>query len=330
MQRSRLCVWAALLLVLAQGAQAQVREDVRISAAPPSQSSAPLGESPEPHDAILTSVTGTQVDLGPGDLIEISVFDTPELSQRVRVSSEGKITLSLIGELRVNGMTPEALRDLIVDDLIRGHFVRNPQVSVFVSGYAGQVAYIDGEVNRPGAYPLLRSHRLLDLIAVAGGPSARAGDSVTITKAGAKSEQLQVNLTGKDDAENNPEIFPGDRITIGRSGIVYVLGEVGRPGGFLLGQHSTITILQALALAEGLQSSASIKKATLIRKTTDGNQEIPVNVQKILKAENPDMAVREGDILYIYGSLTRGLGRSALVTAMATASTAAVYVAALH
>jgi polysaccharide export outer membrane protein len=279
---------------------------------------------------MLTSVTGASVNLGPGDLIEIGVFDTPELSQKVRVSSDGKITLSLIGEIQVNGMTPEALRSLVAADLVKGRFVRNPQVSVFVSGYAGQVAYLDGEVNRPGAYPLLRSHRLLDLIAVAGGPSARAGDSVTITKAGANAEQFQVTLAGNDEVQNNPEILPGDRITIGRAGLLYVLGEVGRPGGFVLGQHSTITVLQALALAEGLQSSASIKKATLIRKSGDGNQQITVNVQKILKAESPDLAVHEGDILYVYGSMTRGLGRSALVTAMATASTAAVYVAALH
>ena len=129
---------------------------------------------------------------------------------------------------------------------------------------------------------------------------------------------------------NSLQISPGDRITIGQAGIVYVLGGVGRPGGFLIDRNRSITVLQALALAEGIQPSASITKATLFRRTSVGNQEIAVNVKKILKSQNPDFAVQEGDILYIYGSLTRGLGRSAITTALATASTAAVYVAALH
>jgi polysaccharide export outer membrane protein len=289
-----------------------------------------MAELSEPKDSMSTSITGAPAVLGPGDQIEISAFDTPELSQRVRVTSEGMITLALIGEVNVSGMTAEELRELIARDLIKGRYVRKPQISVYVTGYAGQVAYIVGEVNRPGAYPLLRSHRLLDLIAVAGGFSPRAGNTVTISRAGEKSEQLQINLNGNVDRQNNPEVFPGDRITVGQAGIVYVLGEVSRPGGFLIDRNRTISVLQVLALAEGLQSSASIKKAVLIRKTGDGTQQIPVNVQKILKAEKPDLIAQGGDVLYVYGSLTRGLGRSAIITALATASTAAVYVAALH
>lgn len=330
MRMPRLCVLAMLSLVLPSGMRAQTREDMRTSSIPAAQTLTPPGEQSEPHDALSTSITAAPAMLGPGDLIEIGVFDTPELSQRVRVTSEGRITLALIGEISVSGMTSEALRDQITEDLVKGRFVRKPQVSVFVVGYAGQVAYVDGEVNRPGAYPLLRSHRLLDLIAVAGGPGTRAGDLVTITRAGDKSEPLQVTLNRRGDSQDNPEIFPGDRITIGQAGIVYVLGEVGRPGGFLIDRHSNITVLQALALAEGLQPSASIKKATLLRKSGDTNQLIAVNIRKILNAEAPDLPVREGDILYVNGSLTRGLGRSALITMMATASTAAVYVAALH
>ena len=330
MRAHRLCLLLVLSLMPAAGMHAQTRVAVGTGAVPPSQTSPPQGPLSEPGDSMSTSVTGALALLGPGDQIEISVFDTPELSQRVRVTSDGKITLALIGEITVTGMAQEALRELITDDLIKGHFVRNPQVSVYVTGFAGQVAYVVGEVNRPGAYPLLRSHRLLDLIAVAGGYSPRAGNTATIVRAGEKSERLQVNLSSKDDALTNPEIFSGDRITIGQAGIVYVLGEVGRPGGFLIDRNRTITVLQALALAEGLQPSASIKKATLFRNNGTNNQQIAVNVQKILKSENPDFAVQEGDILYIYGSLTRGLGRSAIVMALATASTAAVYVAALH
>ena len=327
--RAKLCILGMILFALAPRCGAQMREDLRTTGVSSTQS-APPGEVSEPRDSLSTTLTGAPALIGPGDQIEIGVFDTPELTQRVRVSSEGKITLSLIGDLQVSNITPEELRGRIAEELVKGRFVRNPQVSVFVSGYAGQISYVDGEVLRPGAYPLLRSHRLLDLIAVAGGPTAWAGNSVTVTKASAPALLLRLELSGGTSAENNPEIFPGDRITISRSGIVYVLGEVTRPGGFVIGRQDSISVLQALSLAEGLQSSASITKATLIRKDGSSTQQIPVNVKKILKAEVPDVAVQAGDILYIQGSLTRGLGRSALITAIGTASAAAIYFAAVH
>jgi polysaccharide export outer membrane protein len=266
--------------------------------------------------------------LGPGDLLEISVFDVPELSQRVRVDNDGKITLALLGEMNVRSMTSVQLQKEIADGLVTGRFVRKPQVSVFVSGFAGQVAYVTGEVNRPGAYPLMRSHRLRDLVAVAGGATPKAANSVTIVRGGDKPETLEANLKGTESEQNNPEILPGDRITVGHAGIVYVLGKVGRPGGFLIDRHSTITILQALSLAEGLQSSASIKKASLFRKTDEGHEQIAVNIEDILKARSPDLAVRDGDILYINGSFMRGLGRETFTTLLGTASTASIYLAA--
>jgi polysaccharide biosynthesis/export protein len=225
----------------------------------------------------------------------------------------------------VNGMAPDALRELIAKLLVDGNFVKDPQVSLFVSEYAGQVVYVLGEVNRPGAYPLLRSHRLQDLISVAGGLSLRAGNTATVSRSG-QPEVLRVNLNAEDEERNNPIILPGDRITVGQTGIVYVMGEVGKPGGFLIDRHHTVTVMQALALAEGIQSSASIKKAAILRGSLDDPQLIPVNIKKILKRESPDIAVQGGDVVYIYGSLTRGLGRNAIQAVLATASAAAIYV----
>jgi polysaccharide export outer membrane protein len=289
---------------------------------------APLDAAYQPHDPLSTSITSARALLGPGDLLEINVFDTPELSQRVRVDSDGNITLALLGEMSVRDMTSVQLERKIAGGLITGRFVRKPHVSVFVAGFAGQVAYVTGEVNRPGAYPLMRSHRLRDLVAVAGGPTAKAGNLATIVREGDKPETLQANLNGAESEQDNPEILPGDRITVDHAGIVYVLGKVGRPGGFLIDRHNTVTVLKALSLAEGLQSSASINKATLLRKTDDGNLEIAINIEEILKGKSPDLAVRDGDILYINGSFLRGLGRETFTTILGTASTAAIYLAA--
>jgi polysaccharide biosynthesis/export protein len=325
MRATKWCLAALLMLAQALCLQAQTPEEPGTHAAPPSQPTAPLEEGYEPNDSLSTAITGAPVFLGAGDLLEISVFDVPELSVKVRVSSDGEIALPLIGKIKVEGMNSLDLQDQIAQNLIKGRYVRKPQVTVYVSGFAGQVAYVTGEVNRPGAYPLLRSHKLFDLIAVAGGPSARAGNEVTITRSTDKPETIQANLNGKEDAQNNLEINPGDRITVGRAGIVYVLGEVGRPGGFLIDRRGTITVLQALALAQGLQTYASMTKAVLFRNNGGGRVEIDVNIKKILKGQEPDFTVRDDDILYIYGSAIRGLGRNALTTVLATASAAAIY-----
>src|SRR5262249_41086905 len=157
--------------------------------------------------------------------------------------------------------------------LIDGRFVKDPQVSVFVAEYAGQVAFVTGEVSRPGAYSLLRSHRLRDLISVAGGLTSRAGNKVTIGHEGSAAAKL-IDLIKHDEECSKPEIMPVDNITVGQSGVVYVLGDVERPGGFLLDRRSSLSVIQALALAEGTKSSASLTKARLIRATGEQRQEI--------------------------------------------------------
>lgn len=275
--------------------------------------------------SLSSSMTGAPVALGPGDLLEIAVFDTPELTQKIRVNSEGRIALALIGEIDVRGMTPEALEKLIRTRLMGGHFVKDPQVSVFVAEFSGQMAYVTGEVNRPGAYPLMRSHHLSDLIAVAGGLSARAGNGATIVHAGNSAPSTTVDLADPDEARKNPEIMPGDSITVGQTGIAYVLGDVNRPGGFLLDRRGSLSVVQAIALAEGAMPSASIRKAELIRTREGVREQIPIDLKLILQSKVPDPQLQGGDILYIPTSMARGLGRASLQTILATMSGIAIY-----
>src|SRR5262249_19400182 len=245
-----------------------------------------VAQSSLTRDSFSTNVTGAPAALGAGDLLEITVFDTPELAQRTRVNSDGKITMPLIGEITVRGLWPSELEKIVRGKLIDGHFVKDPQVSVFVAEYAGQMAYITGEVSRPGAYSLLRSHRLRDLIALAGGLTSRAGKTVTITHQADATQPIRVDLNESDENHTNPEIMPGDSITVSQSGIVYVLGDVERPGGFVLDRRSSLSVIQALALAEGTKSSASLTKARLIRTTAEQRQEIPLNLRMILQSRS--------------------------------------------
>jgi polysaccharide export outer membrane protein len=321
-----------LLLSVSPILSAQARETDRVqvqASAPqaPKSSEAPATGVASATDSLSTGITGAPVALGPGDLLEINVFDTPELTQKIRVDSDGKIALALIGEIVVKGISPGGLEKLIRSKLIDGNFVKDPQVSVFVAEYAGQSAYITGEVNRPGAYPLLRSHRLGDLISVAGGFTARAGNAVIITHEGASAQPIHIDLSDKDEEQSNPEILPGDNITIGQTGIVYVLGDVERPGGFLLDRRTTLSVMQALALAEGIKSSASITKASLIRTNGEARQEIPLNLKAILKSQSPDLPLQAGDIIFVPGSLTRGMGRRTIDVILQSAGFAAIYAA---
>jgi polysaccharide export outer membrane protein len=273
---------------------------------------------------LSTTITGAQTAIGPGDLLAIGVFDTPELSERVRVDSEGRITLPLIGEISVCGMTASTLEKTVRSKLIDGLFVKDPQVSVFIVEYAGQMAYVAGEVTRPGAYPLLRSHRLLDLISVAGGLTAHAGDKVTIVR-GNESARTVVDLNDTDEGRSNPEILPGDSITVSQAGIVYVLGDVARPGGFMLDRGTSVSVVQAVALAEGAKSSAALSKSVLIRTVDGKRQEIPLNLKMILRSHSPDLLLAAGDIVYVPGSLTHGMGRSSIEIIESSIGLAAVY-----
>ncbi len=282
-------------------------------------------------DALSTSITGARAVIGPGDLMDISVFDTPELAQRARVNGDGKITLALIGEIFVKGMTADEVRATIRTKLVDGHFVKNPQVTVFVSEYAGQMVYVTGEVNRPGGYPLLTSHRLQDLVAVAGGLTPRASNLITIERQSASPASptvLRVNLKDSDNA--NPEMMPGDRITVELTGLVYVLGDVGRPGGFLIDRRTELTVLKALALAEGPTQDASLTKASLLHSKDPNAQPIPLNIKMIVKAKAPDLPLEAGDIIWVNSSQTRNLGRLAVSTMLATASGVAIYTAYGH
>jgi polysaccharide biosynthesis/export protein len=312
-----------LVLLLSVVLPAQMRQpDASLQLANPPQAQPPgtgVGFS------LSTGITGAGAMLGPGDLIEVRVFDVPELTQKVRVNSDGKIMLALIGEIDVRNMAPVELEKVVRTRFIDGHFVKDPQVSVFVDEYAGQLAYISGEVNRPGAYPLLRSHRLSDLIAVAGGLSPRAGNAVTITREADATSPIHIDLSQTDEKQTNPEIMPGDSITVSQTGIVYVLGDVQRPGGFLLDRRTSLSVVQAMALAEGTTPTAALSKARLIRTTQGNRQEIPLNLRTILKSQSPDLALQAGDIIFVPGSATRGLGRRSIDTVLATASGVAIY-----
>jgi len=270
--------------------------------------------------------SGAAGPIGAGDLVEMSVFDTPELSGKLRVSNTGDVLLPLVGTLHLQGLTAGEAQTLIRQKFVAGSFLKDPQVTVFISEYATQGVAIVGEVHKPGIYPAFGAHRLLDYLSLAEGLTPLAGTAIVITHSGHPDQAQPVKMAAgaAPQPENNPEILPGDTIFVERTGIIYVIGDVARPGGFPMDHDGQLTILQAVALAQGTNSTAARGSAKLIRTTPQGRQELPINLKKILTAKATDLAMQDNDILFVPSSAAKSALKD-IETVMPTAAAATIY-----
>src|SRR6266567_5865296 len=239
-----------------------------------------------------------------GDLIQVTVFDSPELSGALRVNSKGEVVLPLGGAVKVKGLTAADAGAAIAAQLKKAGILLEPHVTVLILEYLTQGVTVTGEVRTPGVYPLLANRTVLDMIAMAGGLNENAGKVATVFRRDNPADVHQVRLnvsvqTPGSAVEGSLEVLPGDTISVSRSGVVYILGDVGRPGGFLVEHNDRLSILQALALAQGANQTASLGSTRLMRKTEDGRIEIGLDLKKILKGDASDFLMAEGDILYV-------------------------------
>jgi polysaccharide export outer membrane protein len=278
--------------------------------------------------------------IGPEDVLEISVFDVPELSKlTVRVTNNGTIPLPILGDVRAAGFTPQQLRNALERDWGRT-YLENPHVMVFVREFHAQPVSVVGAVEKPGLYQLTGPRTLIEVISLAGGFSRMGvapGRYLYVSRKGgfgdlAPSEgmqlvapdKLEINidrlLYARDNALNIP-IRPQDIITVSKAQVVYVVGAVKKSGGFVLGDKQQLTVLQALALAEGLTPTAAKGGAKIIHSSDDGKRtEVSVNLAKILKGKDVDPELAANDILFVPDSATRTAARRTIDTAIALAT----------
>lgn len=287
-------------------------------------------QSPVPvnstNPAISSGPSSHALQISAGDLLDVSVFDTPELSTKVRVDEHGTIALPLGGELSVSEMTAEQAGRAIEARLRQADILKDPRVSVAVLEYATQGVTVTGEVKNPGVYPLLGAHGVLDLISAAGGATPTAGKSVTVTHRADPDHPIVVKVESKpgSTAALRVDVSPGDTIMVPHAGIVYVIGDVGKPGGFLIENNDPLTVMQAIALAQGTNRTASLNNAKLIRKAETGRQEFPVPLKKILADKVADLVLVDGDILFIPSSAAKNALRD-MQSVLPSVAGAAVY-----
>jgi polysaccharide biosynthesis/export protein len=201
-----------------------------------------------------------------------------------------------------------------------------PQVSLFVKEYATLGISVTGEVQKPGVYPLLGAHTLFDAISVAGGVTAKAGRAVTISHRDSpdNTETVLMNNGPNGEVSGNVPISPGDTIVVSKAGMVYVVGDVRQPTGIVL-ENPELTVLQAIAIAQGANFTASLDKSKLLRKSSSGVQEIPVPLKQILAAKKPDVTMKPEDVLFIPSSATKGATRRGIEAVLQAVTGVVIY-----
>jgi polysaccharide export outer membrane protein len=261
-----------------------------------------------------------------GDLLKVGILGAADSDQELRVSAGGDISLQLVGPVHVAQLTARQAELLIEQRLSAGGFFTEPHVSVFIKEYATQGVSIFGEVQRPGVYPLLGVHRLLDVLSVAGGMTPKAGRAVTVTHKTDPQHPVHL-IMPKDPAkfENTIEILPGDTVIVSRAGVVYVVGGVRRPMAIVMERDSDMTVLQAIAMAEGTTPEAGLNSAKLIRRSDGQPHELPINLKKVLAAKASDIKLQDEDIVFVPNSAYRNLARRSMETVVQMTTGLVIY-----
>jgi polysaccharide biosynthesis/export protein len=267
------------------------------------------------------------LSIGPGDILHLKVLEAPELEQSSRVSDAGTLTLILGGKVQVAGLTPAEAAVAIERALVEGHYVLTPHVSVTTEQTATQNVTILGQVRTPGSYPIATPRPILDVLALAGGLNDLAQRKVTIQRHASK-ERVDYVLSNSANAalDANVPVYPGDTVLVPKADVVYVLGDVNRPGGIaIVTNDSKLSALQALSLAGGTPPNAVPSHSRLIRKQADGSHvELPLQLSAMQKGKEPDIPLQGDDIIYVPFSYARNMavGAGSLVGAT---SSAAIY-----
>lgn len=316
--------FALLFFILGGSSAAQTPPAAQTPLPPVATEKAQTDTTAAPPPPTLQALS--ELIIGSGDLLEVSVYGATDFVKQVRVADSGEITLPLIGAVHVAGLSIAEAERTVQQRLSEGGFFNDPQVSILEKEYATQGISVLGEVQKPGIYPLLGSRRLYDAISAAGGVTPKAGKDITITHRQHPNEPQTVvlppNQTFPPDV--NVDVLPGDTVVVSKAGIVYVVGDVKLPSGFVM-ENSQLTVLQAVAMAQGTNVTAKLDKTVLIRKTSDGHQEIPVLLGRIMSAQAPDVKLQPDDVVFVPRSTAKAASRRALEAALQTVVGVAIY-----
>ena len=287
------------------------------------QAMAPVSSTGAVPSAATLDGTGQRYVIAKDDLLDIDVVGVQEMSREYRVDGDGMITLPMLSRpVPAAGLTLDQLSQRIREDLVGAGLLRDPQITVSVKSSPWNTVVLSGAAKKTGVYPVYGHTTLLELLTEAEGLSDDAGNTAVVTRAHEASARAELSsaaqagdeasrtsrvdvgrLWRNGDASLDVALYPGDRVTVERAGIVYVLGAVNRAGGFALSNdQEPITVLRAIALAGNFTHEAKPAHAVIIRKALSARgekQEVRVNLKKVLSNQAPDQPLLPGDILYV-------------------------------
>ena len=251
--------------------------------------------------------------IGSGDLLHVSVFEAKDLETKVRVNSRGYVTLPLLGQVLVKGLSVREAEEK-TEHLYRRRYIKDPHVSIFVEERFSQRVTVVGQVKSPGTYDYLSKQRLMDVLALVGGLADNAGRTVQIRRIGSMPDEHGMFIVDLDKLVNegmtelNIEINGGDVIYVPEAGVFFVDGAVRRPGSYRIKQK--MVLREALMAAGGLASYANKDTVVLIRQKGNGDRELTeIDVQK---ADGSELEIKDRDVIIAkdsaWGKLLHGTG----------------------
>ncbi len=295
-----------------------------------------LQRRPEPPPAYV---------LGAGDQIVVHVADMDDLPQApLRIDPSGAVDLPTVGRIQAAGLTTDQLRVELTEKFSK--YLRSPDVTVNLAGMESRPVSVLGEVVNPGVHQLVGTTRLLDVLSLSGGIKPDAGPKVVITRraAAGKLEEPGTTVdpaTGDSTAslplddllalkspEHNIVMHPGDVVSVPKGELIYVLGDVKKAGGYMLSAHQSMSLMEALSLAEGLGLDPAANHARILRPAPGGDgprQEIAVDVDKIFAGKAPDVPLYANDVLFVPHSGLKANTRRAIDTAIGVGTGVLVY-----
>jgi polysaccharide biosynthesis/export protein len=292
------------------------------------------------HAAQMTDAASADYRISAGDVVSISIPEAQEFGGKFRVSDSGSIDLpGVANPIAAEGQSAAELARTIRQSLIDAKQLRDPKVSVFVEEFHGRRITVLGAVAKPAVYPLERRTTVLEAVSMAGGALPGAGNSVTIVRGKASAEasntavgsveiiDLARLMKGEEPAANI-EVQTGDVVSVSAAQIVYVVGAVVKPGGFVMSNPSAgISVVQALAMAEGFNGVAAGGRAVIMRESTSdaARQEIAVDLTRMLAGKSADMMLAPNDILYVPDSTAKKALKVVGEVALSAANGVAIY-----
>ncbi len=326
----RFSCWLPFCLVLGLGSPALCAAQEgngNVTADPLARTSRQRLPTPALEEDRVTAVPEdfAKAKLSPGDLLRFGVYDEPQMDATLRVTSDGKVDVPLAGPVQVGGMSVSDARSAIKAALVAGEFFKEPEVRLDIAQLASGRLTIMGEVQSPGRYQILSPLSLGAALSLAGGETVDAGSDIEIQRPSASGDG-KIDEHVSNDRETSADAFsritvePGDVITVQRAGIVYVLGSVHRPGGYLMLNRGRLNVLQALSLAGGTMLEASTSTIRIIHRDEDKLVETRVKLSDYTNGRLPAPFLGDKDIVFVPSNKAKSVAVNGAVIIGAAAS----------